>query len=228
MSRMKQPAKSLQTILLAVLSVLVAGIALAACTSPEPTPTPTPVPPTSTPVPPTATPVPPTPTPVPPTPTPVPPTPTPVPPTPTPEPTEEPAAEEPEATDEISPSGLSAHDSVCIEEHADAETAAKVFEAIEALTSGTDAETHHILDLLAAAEPLSHCGVMPERFAPIVAQISPEDAECVVEQAGVEMLMNFFTITEEQQAQTLNLMALAPLLGSLQACDVALDLTAGQ
>ena len=69
---------------------------------------------------------------------------------------------------------------------------------------------------------------MPERFAPIVAQITPEDAECVVAQAGVEMLMNFFTITEEQQAQTLNLMALAPLLGSLQACDVSLDLTAGQ
>ena len=123
---------------------------------------------------------------------------------------------------------MSAHDSACIEEHAEAETAVKVFEAIEALTTGTAAENQHILDLLAAAEPLSQCGVMPERFAPIVAQISPEDAECVVEQAGVEMLMNFFTITEEQQAQTLNLMALAPLLSSLQACDVALDLTAGQ
>ena len=158
----------------------------------------------------------------------MPPTATPVPPTATPEPEEEPETKEAEPVDEISASGLSTHDSVCIEEHADAETAAKVFEAIEALTSGDDAENHHILDLLAAAEPLSHCGVMPERFAPIVAQISPEDAECVVEQAGVEMLMNFFTITEEQQAQTLNLMALAPLLGSLQACDVALDLTAGQ
>ena len=121
---------------------------------------------------------------------------------------------------------MSAHDAACIEEHADAETTAKVFEAIEALITGVNAENHHILDLLSAAEPLSHCGVMPERFAPIVAQITPEDAECVVEQAGVEMLMNFFTITEEQQAQTLNLMALAPLLGSLQACDVALDLTA--
>lgn len=140
--------------------------------------------------------------------------------------TPEPAVKEAESIDEISPSGLSAHDATCIEEHADADTAANVFEAIEALTTGVDAENRHILNLLAAAEPLSHCGVMPERFAPIVAQISPEDAECVVEQAGVEMLMNFFTITEEQQAQTLNLMALAPLLGSLQACDVALDLTA--
>ena len=230
---MKQLMKSPQIVIVATLLVLVAGSVMVACSSPEPTatpvpPTPTPVPPTATPVPPTPTPVPPTPTPVPPTPTPVPPTSTPVPPTATPEPEEEPAAKEVEPIDEISPSGLSATDSVCIEEHADAETAAKVFEAIEALTSGADAENHHILDLLAAAEPLSHCGVMPERFAPIVAQISPEDAECVVEQAGVEMLMNFFTITEEQQAQTLNLMALAPLLGSLQACDVALDLTAGQ
>lgn len=227
---MKSPLKSSQTMAVSAFLIFVIGVALIACSSPEPTATP--VPPTPTPVPPTATPVPPTPTPVPPTPTPVPPTPTPVPPTPTPEPptaTPEPKEEtESEPIDEISPTGLSAHDAACVEEHADAETAAKVFEAIEALTSGTDAENHHILDLLAAAEPLSHCGVMPERFAPIVAQISPEDAECVVEQAGVEMLMNFFTITEEQQAQTINLMALAPLLGSLQACDVALDLTAGQ
>ena len=217
---MKLQSRNAKTLLIAAFISAMLGILLVACSSPEPTATP--VPPTPTPVPPTPTPVPPTPTPVPPTPTPVPPTATPVPPTATPEPPEA------ETIDEISPSGLSAHDAVCVEEHADAETAAKVFEAIEALTSGADAENQHILDLLAAAEPLSHCGVMPERFAPIVAQITPEDAECVVEQAGVEMLMNFFTITEEQQAQTLNLMALAPLLGSLQACDVALDLTAGQ
>lgn len=227
---MKLQSRNAKTLLIAAFISAMLGILMVACSSPEPTatpvpPTPTPVPPTATPVPPTPTPVPPTPTPVPPTPTPVPPTATPVPPTATPEPTEETEAE---PIDEISPSGLSAHDAVCIDEHADAETAAKVFEAIEALTTGADAENQHILDLLAAAEPLSHCGVMPERFAPIVAQITPEDAECVVEQAGVEMLMNFFTITEEQQAQTLNLMALAPLLGSLQACDVVLDLTAGQ
>ena len=230
---MKSLLKSPQTVAVNGFLVFVVGVALIACSSPEPTatpvpPTPTPVPPTATPVPPTPTPVPPTPTPVPPTPTPVPPTPTPEPPTATPEPKEEPVDAKAEPIDEISPSGLSAHDSVCIEEHADAETAAKVFEAIEVLTGGGDAENHHILDLLAAAEPLSHCGVMPERFAPIVAQITPEDAECVVEKAGVEMLMNFFTITEEQQAQTLNLMALAPLLGSLQECEVTLDLTAGQ
>ena len=227
---MKLLPRNAKTLWVAAFVSAMLGILMVACSSPEPTatpvpPTPTPVPPTATPVPPTPTPVPPTPTPVPPTPTPVPPTATPVPPTATPEPTEEPEAEQ---IDEISPSGLSAHDAVCIEEHSDAETAASVFEAIEALTSGEDAENRHILQLLAAAEPLSHCGVMPERFAPIVAQITPEDAECVVEQAGVEMLMNFFTITEEQQAQTLNLMALAPLLGSLQACDVVLDLTAGQ
>lgn len=220
---MKLHPRNAKTLLIAAFVSALLGVLLVACSSPEPTATP--IPPTPTPVPPTATPIPPTPTPVPPTATPVPPTATPVPPTATPEPTEEPEAE---PIDEISPSGLSAHDAVCIEEHADAETAAKIFEAIEALTTGTDAENQHILNLLAAAEPLSHCGVMPERFAPIVAQISPEDAECVVEQAGAEMLMNFFTITEEQQAQTLNLMALAPLLGSLQACDVALDLTAGQ
>ncbi len=212
--------------LIAILVIATLGIAIVACSSPEPTATP--VPPTATPVPPTPTPVPPTPTPVPPTPTPVPPTATPVPPTATPEAMEEPEGMGDEPVDEISPSGLSAHDAACIEEHADAETTDSVFTAIEALTSGEGAENQHILDLLAAAEPLSHCGVMPERFAPIVAQISPEDAECVVEEAGVEQLMAFFTITEEQQAQTLNIMALAPLLGSLNECNVALDLTAGQ
>ena len=224
---MKSILKDARTkILLATLVIAMMGIAIVACSSLEPTSTPVPL--TATPVPPTATSIPPTPTPIPPTPTPVPPTATPVPPTATPEPAEGPEAKESEPIDEISPSGLSAHDATCIEEHADAETAAKVFVAIESLTSGEGAENQHILDLLAAAEPLSHCGVMPERFAPIVAQISPEDAECVVEQAGVEMLMAFFTITEEQQAQTLNIMALAPLLSSLEACDVALDLTAGQ
>lgn len=222
------PRDARTKIILAVLVIAMMGVAIVACSSPEPTATP--VPPIATPVPPTATPVPPTPTPIPPTPTPtpVPPTATPVPPTATPEPAEEPEAKEAEPIDEISPSGMSAHDAACIEEHADAETAAKIFEATEALITGEGAENQHILDLLAAAEPLTHCGVMPERFAPMVAQISPEDAECVVEQAGVEMLMAFFTITEEQQAETLNIMALAPLLGSLQACDVAIDLTAGQ
>ncbi len=216
-------------VLLGMLIVMATTLALLACSSPEPTPTP--VPPTATPIPPTPTPVPPTPTRVPPTPTPVPPTPTPVPPTATPEPTEapeEPAEAEPEATDEISPAGLSPHDTVCIEEHTDAETAEKVFTAIDSLITGNDAQPEHILDLLDAAEPLSHCGVMPERFAPIVAQISREDASCVIEQSGVEQLMAFFTITEEQQAQTLNIMALTPLLGALQACEVTLDLTAGQ
>ncbi len=211
-----------------VLAVLVATmtIVLTACSSPEPTSTP--VPPTATPVPPTATPVPPTPTPVPPTPIPVPPTATPVPPTATPEPTEAPEEPAADSIDEISPAGLSAHDAACIEEHADAATVVKVFAAIEALITGEGAMPDHILDLLDAAEPLSHCGVMPERFAPIVAQISRDDAACVIEQSGVEQLMAFFTITEEQQAQTLNIMALSPLLGALQACEVTLDLTAGQ
>ena len=173
-------------------------------------------------------PVPPTPTPVPPTATPVPPTATPVPPTATPEPTTAPADTMTDGADELSPTGLSPQDTACVEENADPETAEKVFVAIEALTTGEDAMPDHILDLLDAAEPLSQCGVMPERFAPIVAQISRDDAACVIEQSGVEQLMAFFTITEEQQAQTLNIMALSPLLGALQACEVTLDLTAGQ
>jgi hypothetical protein len=150
------------------------------------------------------------------------------PPTVTPEPTEEPEKAESAPTDGIAPTGLSPSDAVCIEEHADAETAGKVFTAIEALIAGEDATPDHMLDLLGAAEPLSQCGVMPARFAPIVAQLSREDAACVIERSGVEMLMAFFTITEAQQAETLNLMALAPLLGALQACEVTLDLTAGQ
>ena len=234
---MKSLINSSQTAVVGALLVFVAGIALIACSSPEPTatavpPTPTPVPPTATPVPPTPTPVPPTPTPVPPTPTPVPPTPTPVPPTATPEPptaTPEPESE-PEAsgTDDISTTGLSPHDAVCIEEHADKETADKIFEAVGTINAEGDVQPEHILDLLDAADTLTDCELMPARFAPIVAQISREDAACVIEQSGVEQLMSFFTLTEEQQSQTLNLMALSPLLGALQACDVSLDLSVMQ
>ena len=221
---------------IAVLSAFVVAISafsLVACSSPEPTatpvpPTPTPVPPTATPIPPTSTPIPPTPTPVPPTPTPVPPTATPVPPTATPEPTSEPEEEVSDAADELGPTGLSAHDSVCIEEHADQATADEIFDAVGTINSEGDVQPEHILDLLDAADVLAYCELMPARFAPLVAQISREDAECLVEQAGVELLLGFFTLTEEQQGQTLNLMALSPLLGSLQACDVTLDLSVMQ
>ena len=201
--------------------VLMMSVVIAACSSPEPTPTPTPVPPTATPVPPTSTPVPPTPTPIPPTSTPIPPT-------PTPEPEEEPEARKSAPVDEISPAGVSAHDAVCVEGHADAATAEKVLTAIGAISGETELQPEHILDLFDAAETLMHCGLMPESIAPIVGQISREDAACVLADAGVEMLVGFFTITDEQQEQTFNLMALAPLLGSLQACDVAIDLTAGR
>ena len=234
---MKSLVRSSRIAILAALVAAIAGVTLSACSSPEPTvtpvpPTATPVPPTATPVPPTPTPIPPTPTPVPPTPTPVPPTATPVPPTATPVPataTSEPAtAPEESATDDISPTGLSPHDAVCVEEHADEETAAKISEAVGTISSEGDVQPEHILDLLDAADTLSQCGLMPERFAPLVAQISREDAECLVEQAGVELLLGFFTLTEEQQGQTFNLMALSPLLGSLQACDVTLDLSVMQ
>ena len=219
-------------IAVAIVALLaIAGTILSGCSEPEPTPTPIPPTPTptATPVPPTPTPVPPTPTPtpIPPTPTPVP-TSTPVPPTSTPELAKEPEAAKKEAVDEISPPGVSAHDAVCVEEHADAETAQKIFAAIGAISGVTELQPEHILDLFDAADALIHCGLMPESIAPIVGQISREDASCVLDHAGVEMLVGFFTVTEEQQQQTFSLMALAPLLGSLQACDVAIDLTAGR
>ena len=223
--------KTRSVIVLAMLLMMMSMV-ITACSSPEPTPTPTPVPPTATPVPPTATPVPPTPTPTPvpptPTPTPFPPTATPIPPTSTPEPEDEPKGAESEQVDEISPEGVLAHDAVCVEEHADAPTAVKVLAALGAIGGATELQPEHILDLFDAAETLMHCGLMPESIAPIVGQISREDAGCVLEHAGVEMLVGFFTVTEEQQEQTFSLMALAPLLGSLQACDVAIDLTAGR
>ena len=225
---MKSQRRRIKTLLIAAFTSAMLGILIVACSSPEPTPTP--VPPTPTPVPPTATPVPPTPTPtpIPPTPTPVPPTATPVPPTATPEPEEEPEARKAAQVDETSPAGVSADDAVCVEGHADAATAVKVLSAIAAISGETELQPEHILDLFDAAETLMHCGLMPESIAPIVGQISREDAACVLEHAGVEMLVGFFTITDEQQEQTFNLMALAPLLGSLQACEVAIDLTAGQ
>ncbi len=128
----------------------------------------------------------------------------------------------------MTPTGMSPHDAVCIEEHADKETADKIFEAVGTINAEGDVQPEHILDLLDAADTLTDCELMPARFAPIVAQISREDAACVIEQSGVEQLMSFFTLTEEQQSQTLNLMALSPLLGALQACDVSLDLSVMQ
>ncbi|MYF80125.1 MAG: hypothetical protein F4180_09950 [Chloroflexi bacterium] len=186
-------------------------IAIAACSSPEPTATPTPLPPTATPVPPT--------------PTPVPPTPTPIPPTAAPEPPKEPAAKQEGPIDEISPSGMAARDAVCVEAFADAESVAKIFEAVDKFITGEGVENHHVIDLFAETEVLTHCGAARERFAPIIAQMSLEEAECVVEHAGVELIGKLFAFTEEQHAETLDPMALAPLLDSLQACDVTLDLT---
>ncbi len=170
----------------------------------------------------------PTATPVPPTPTPVPPTPTPIPPTVTPEPPDEPVATPDGPIDEISPANMTARDAVCVEAFADAKSTAKIFEAVEKFTTGVGAEDRHVIDLFAETEVLTRCGAARERFAPIITQISLEDAECIVEHAGVELIVEIFASTEEQQAETLDPMVFAPLLDSLQACDVAIDLTAGQ
>ena len=199
-------------ILLVFVVFSVLTIAIVACSSPEPT----------------ATPVPPSPTPVPPTPTLVPPTPTPIPPTSSVEPTEEPATKKDGPIDEISPSGMAARDAVCVEANTDAKTAAKIFEAVDKFITGEGVETHHVVDLFAETEVLMRCGAARERFAPIIAQMSLEEAECVVEHAGVELIGKLFAFTEEQHAETLDPMVLAPLLSSLQTCDVRLDLTAGQ
>ncbi len=199
-------------ILLVIIVIPTLGISIITCSSPEPT----------------ATPIPPTPTPVPPTTTPVPPTAIPLPPTATPEPTKEPVTKEEDPIDEISPSGMSARDAVCVEAFADAESAAKIFEAVEKFITGEGAENQHVIDLFEETEVLTHCGAARERFAPIIAQMSLEEAECVVEYAGVELIGKLFVFTEEQRAETLDLAALAPLLDSLQTCDVTLDLTAGQ
>ena len=196
-----------------------------ACSSPEPTATP--VPPTATP-----TPVPPTPTPIPPTATPTPeptPTATPIPPTATPEPTNTPEPEVQERTvgqDAMVPPDDDA--AQCLAETADAETLVKLSAAIEAISDGTNVEAHHILDLLDAAHILAECGLMPENIGPLVSQISRDDAACIIDQTGVEPLMVFFTLSQEEQGSTISLGTLMPLLPALQACDVSVNLAAGQ
>ncbi len=163
-----------------------------------------------------------------PTATPVPPTPTPIPPIATPEPRKEPAAEQEGPIDEISPSGMVGRDAVCVEAKTDAKTAAKIFEAVDKFMTGEGVENHHVIDLFEETEVLTQCGAARERFAPIIAQMSVEDAVCIVEHAGVEVIGKLFAFTEEQHAETVDPAALAPLLSSLEACGVALDLTAGQ
>ena len=198
--------------LLVIVVLTTLMIAIVACSSAQPT----------------ATPVPPSPTPMPPTPTPVLPTPTPIQPTATPEPPAATAINEEGPIDEISPSGMAARDAVCVEAFADAESAAKIFEAVDKFITGEGVENHHVIDLFEETEVLTHCGAARERFAPIIAQMSLEEAECVIEHAGVELIGKLFAFTEEQHAETLDPMVLAPLLSSLQTCDVRLDLTAGQ
>ena len=118
----------------------------------------------------------------------MPPTRTPIPPIATPEP-----------TDEISLIGLSANDLSCVAEHADEETADTILVAVGLINSHGDVQPEHVLYMFDAADTLITCGLIPAMFAPIVAQISPEDAACVVVQSGVEQLLAFFTLTEEQK-----------------------------
>ncbi len=153
------------------------------------------------------------------------PTATPIPPTATPE---ESAAKQQGPIDEISPFGMEARDAVCVEAHADKETAAKIFEAIEKFNSGEGAEAQHVIDLFAETEVLARCSAVRERFLPILSMFSLEEAECIVEHAGVELISDFVAFTEEHQSQVLDLEDLAPFLGSLQACDIAIDLAADQ
>lgn len=174
--------------------------AIGACSSPEPT----------------ATPVPPTPTP------------TPVPPTATPETPQQPAAKQEGPIDEISPTGMEARDAVCVEAYADKETAAKIFEAIDKFNSGEGVEGQHVIDMFAETEVLAKCSAVRERFLPILSMFSLEQAECIVEHAGVELIGDFVAFTEENQARVLDLEDLAPFLGSLEACEVDIDLTLGQ
>lgn len=156
------------------------------------------------------------------------PTATPIPPTATPETPEQPAAEQQGPIDEISPFGMEARDAVCVEAHADKETAAKIFKAIEKFNTGEGAEDQHVIDLFAETEVLARCSAVRERFLPILSMFSLEEAECIVEHAGVELISEFVAFTEEHQSQVLDLEDLAPLLGSLQACDIAIDLAAEQ
>ena len=123
---------------------------------------------------------------------------------------------------------MSARDAVCIEAHTDKETADKIFEAVEKFTTGVGVENHHVVDLFAETEVVARCGAVRERFVPILSQLTLEEVECVVEFAGVELIGDFFAFTEEQQAEISDLKDLAPLLGSLQACGVAIDLAVGQ
>ena len=156
------------------------------------------------------------------------PTATPIPPTATPEIPVEPVAKQEGPIDEISPFGMDARDAVCVEAHADKETAAKIFEAIEKFNTGEGAEDQHVIDLFAETEVLARCSAVRDRFLPILSMFSLEEAECIVEHAGVELISEFVAFTEEHQSQVLDLEDLAPFLGSLQACDIAIDLAAEQ
>ena len=108
----------------------------------------------------------------------------------------------------------------------DTATIAKYYVSVaKALSENTlDAEDALIFfDLL---ELSATCQFLPANFAPIAMQLTRDDVECMIEQVGTEPLLSFFNFAPKQEQETLNLAALAPLLGAVNACEIALDLTA--
>lgn len=108
----------------------------------------------------------------------------------------------------------------------DIATVAKYYISVAKALSDSTLHTEDALIFFDLLEVSATCQFLPANFAPIAMQLSRDDAECMIEQVGTEPLLSFFNFAPKQEQGTLNLTALAPLLGAVNACEISLDLTA--
>ncbi len=94
--------------------------------------------------------------------------------------------------------------------------------------AGSTISIEDALVLFDNLEPSASCGLLPANLAPIVSQLTREDAACVIEQVGTEPLVSFFNFAPEEQQQEINFATISPLLGALNVCEITIDLTAGR
>ena len=108
----------------------------------------------------------------------------------------------------------------------DIATVARYYISVAKALSDSTLHTEDALIFFDLLEVSATCQFLPANFAPIAMQLSRDNAECMIEQVGTEPLLSFFNFAPKQEQGTLNLTALAPLLGAVNACEISLDLTA--
>ena len=128
----------------------------------------------------------------------------------------------------LPPSPGLANGIVCVAGQLDEATTTAYVASIVKTLSGSPMSADDALVFFDNLDSSASCGFLPANLAPIAMQLKREDAACMIGQVGTDPLVSFFNFAPEGPQQGLNLAGLTPLLGALNACDIALDLTAGR